>query len=97
MNYLILIIVRVAGIILGSYFARQKGGLISEQNKKKMANKVKILEFLQNNEKNTNNDAEKMLSVSNSTTERYLDELEKDGKLTQHGKIGQSVFYTLKK
>ena len=47
---------------------------------------------------------EKIAGVSNATAERYLDELEKEGsstglgvkKLTQHGTIGQKVFYTLK-
>jgi Fic family protein len=34
--------------------------------------------------------------MSNATAERYLNDLEKEGKITQHGKIGQSVFYTLK-
>jgi len=32
----------------------------------------------------------------NATAEQYLDELEKEGKLTQHGVIGQGVFYTPK-
>ena len=32
----------------------------------------------------------------NATAERYLDELEKEGKLTQHGTIGQNVSYTIK-
>ncbi len=27
---------------------------------------------------------------------RYLDELEDEGKIIQHGKTGQSVFYTFK-
>ena len=43
-----------------------------------------------------NNDVEKLAGVSNATAERYLDELEKEWKLTQHGTIGQNVFYTLK-
>ncbi|MBU1557854.1 DUF977 family protein [Patescibacteria group bacterium] len=56
----------------------------------------KILKFFGSNTKITNNDVEKLCSVSNATAERYLDQLEKDGKLTQHGKIGTDVFYTLK-
>ena len=98
MNILILIIVAVVGVALGAYFTSRKSvdGLISEQSTKKAENKEGILEFLQNNKKVTNNDVEKLVNVSHATAERYLDELEKEGKLTQHGKIGQNVFYTLK-
>jgi Fic family protein len=97
MSYLILIIVAVAGIVLGAYFARRKnGGLIAEQGKKKTENKQKILDFLRENGRIQNNDVEKLAGVSNATAERYLNELEREGKLVQHGKIGQNVFYTLK-
>jgi predicted HTH transcriptional regulator len=97
MNYFIFIIVALAGITLGMYLARRnKGGFISGQMEKKVENKKKILEFVQANGKIQNNDVEKLVSVSNATAERYLDELEKEGKLTQHGVIGQSVFYTVK-
>ncbi len=51
---------------------------------------------MQENGKIQNNDVEKLAKVSNATAERYLNDLEKEGKLTQHGKIGQNVFYTLK-
>jgi len=50
---------------------------------------------LREHKKIQNNDVEKLTGVSNATAERYLSELEKEGKLTQHGTIGQSVFYTL--
>ena len=97
MNYLVLIIVALAGIALGIFIARRnKGGLIPEQEARKAENKKKILEFIQANGKIQNNDVEKLAEVSNATAERYLDELEKEGKLTQHGVIGQGVFYTLK-
>jgi Fic family protein len=98
MSYLTLIIVAIAGIALGVYFARRKtgGGLIAEQGKKKKENKQKILDFLRENRKIQNNDVERLAGVSNATAERYLDELEREGKLTQYGNIGQNVFYTLK-
>lgn len=105
MNYFILIIVVIAGIALGMYLARQgRSDSISEpfncvqdkQSEQKTQNKQKILEFVQEHGKIQNNDVEKLTGVSNATAERYLDELEKEGKLTQHGVIGQSVFYTLK-
>ena len=97
MNYAILIIIALVGIALGMYLARRgKGDLISEQSEKKAENKQKILAFVQAHEKIQNNDVEKLAGVSNATAERYLDELEKEGKLTQHGIVGQSVFYTVK-
>ena len=97
MNYPILIIVAIVGIALGMYLARRKGsGLIVEQIAKKNENKQKILAFVQTHGKIQNNDVEKLAGVSNATAERYLDELEKEGKLTQHGEIGQGVFYTLR-
>lgn len=69
--------------------------MIAEQSKKKQENKEKILEFLRLNAKIQNNDVEKLVVVSNATAERYLNELEKEGKIIQHGEIGQNVFYTL--
>jgi len=97
MNYSILIIVALAGIALGMYIARRNGnGLIAEQSVKKTENKQKILAFVQEHEQIKNDDVEKLAGVSNATAERYLSELEKEGRLTQHGKIGQGVFYTPK-
>jgi|SRR3989344_3617234 len=98
MNYLVLIVVAIVGIALGMYIARRnaKSGFIEKQMEQKTENKQKILEFIQTNGKIQNNDVEKLVAVSNATAERYLDELEKEGKLTQHGIIGQGVFYTPK-
>ena len=99
MNYIILIIVALIGIALGMYIARRnKGeeGLIEKQVQAKTENKKKILKFVQEHGKIQNNDVEKLVGVSNATAERYLDELEKEGKVTQHGIIGQGVFYTPK-
>jgi len=97
MNYFVLIIVAIAGIAIGTYLARRNGnGLIAEQAAKKTENKQKIIAFAQEHEQIKNDDVEKLTEVSNATAERYLSELEKEGKLTQHGTTGQSVFYTLK-
>lgn len=98
MNYTLLITVALIGIALGMYIARRKAntGFIAKQMEQKTENKQKILEFIQANGKIQNNDVEKLVGVSNATAERYLNELEKEGKLTQHGTIGQSVFYTQK-
>ena len=98
MNYFLLAIVALAGVSLGMYIARRKAniGFIAKQMEQKAENKQKILAFVQEHEKIQNNDVERLAGVSNATAERYLDELEKEGKLTQHGTIGQGVFYTPK-
>jgi len=96
MNYLTLIIVAVAGIAFGAYFARRNRVAIPEQSRKKQENKDEVLAFARKNGKVKNGDVEKMLGVSDATAERYLDELEKGGKIEQHGIIGQNVFYTPK-
>jgi len=96
MNYITIIIIAIVGIVIGYLLARrQKEGLIFGQAKRKQENKQKILDFLQENGKIQNNDVEKLAVVSNATAERYLDELEKEGKIVQHGIIGQNVYYTL--
>jgi len=97
MNYLTLIIIGIVGVLLGYHFApRRKCDVVPKQSRNKRERKEKILEFLRRNGKIQNNDVEKIAGVSNATAERYLDELEKAGVLIQHGKIGPSVFYTLK-
>jgi len=98
MNYIVLITVALIGIALGMYLARRNAnaGFIAKQMEQKIENKQKILAFVQANGKIQNNDVEKLVGVSNATAERYLDELEKEGKLTQHGIIGPDVFYSLK-
>lgn len=55
-----------------------------------------ILDFLKTNQKITNNDVEKLLKVSDSTATRYLDNLEKAGKIVQVGPEGRAVYYRLK-
>ena len=98
MNYTTLTVVAVVCIALGVYIARRNAnaGFIAKQMEQKVENKQKILMFVQEHGKIQNNDVEKLADVSNATAERYLDEIEKEGKLTQHGDIGQDVFYTLK-
>ena len=103
---IITLIIFLAGVILGGVLAwiitkkscsqickPQSKDLLSAQMQKKTANKQKILNLLQTKTKITNNDIEKSLKVSHATAERYLNELEKEGKVKQIGKIGRSVYY----
>ena len=102
MSNITLIIIAIVGIVLGYYLAKRKqcavgGG--TKQSKEKQENKQKILLALRDSNgdgKITNNDVEKLTGVTHSSAERYLDELEKEGKIIQNGNTGVNVFYTLK-
>ena len=41
----------------------------------------------------TNDEAEKLLHISDATATRYLEQLEKEGKIKQAGKTGSNVSY----
>lgn len=75
--------------------SKQKAGLslIDKQADEKAANKEIVMELFERQEKVTNDDVEKLLSVSNATAERYLNELEKEGRIRQVGTTGQNVHY----
>ncbi|MBU0999386.1 winged helix-turn-helix transcriptional regulator [Patescibacteria group bacterium] len=100
MNTFTFILITIAGIFLGFYFGRRKNNVAEGQIQAKEQNKEKILEFFHNSSLNseqiTNNDVEKLLGVSDATATRYLDELEKEGKIRQIGTTGQGVYYVLK-
>ena len=55
----------------------------------------KIVEMLISKEKVSNRDVCKALRVSDSTAVRYLNELEKQGRVKQVGKTGRDSFYQL--
>ena len=62
-----------------------------QERKKKIKNQ--IFEMFEENEKITNSDIVKKLDISKTSTVRYLDELEKEGKVQQVGKAGRNVYY----
>jgi len=104
MKYLLVLVV---GIILGLVTAYRKisssdsdkneGSLInkffSRQQEEKGRGLEKISDLLGEKSQITNNDVQKLLGVSDATATRYLDELEKEGKLRQVGKTGKHVYY----
>jgi len=55
--------------------------------------KDKIMELFNNEAEISNNDVEKLLGVSDSTATRYLDDLEKEGRIRQIGTTGRGVTY----
>tara|TARA_B100001971_G_C18258868_1_gene584756 strand:- start:2821 stop:3117 length:297 start_codon:yes stop_codon:yes gene_type:complete len=91
----------VIGIIIGLLLSRgfkspQIAKIVEERSSRKEENKKKIVEYLKKNQKITNNEVEKLVSVSDSTATDYLQELEEEGKIEQQGKEGRSVYYQLK-
>ena len=89
MNWLLILTI---GIIIGLVFSRRRSkSFNAEQSENKENNKKKILGSL--NSKFTNTDVENLLKVSDATATRYLDELEKEGKIKQVGKTGKYVYY----
>lgn len=100
MNQLFIFII---GLVLGGavvwFFVKSKtttGKLQKfnvEREKEREANKQKIIDFLGEKGKATNNDIQTLISVSDATATRYLDELEKEGKVKQVGDAGHYVYY----
>jgi predicted HTH transcriptional regulator len=88
----------VGGIAVWAMIKKQKtlGGeseLIEKQAEEKKRNKEAILLLLETQSSLTNNHVEQLLGISDATAERYMQELEHEGKVRQVGKTGQSVYY----
>ena len=101
-QFIIFLIIGVAGIIVGYYLAvrrkvRKVNAHVARQQEAKEKNKRKILEYARGKEKITNDEIEKRLGVSDATTTRYFEELEKEGHLIQVGRTGRHTFYTAHK
>ena len=100
--YLILIFILIIIVFFLVFFREKIKKVVywgSRQKEKVEENKKKILEMLTlrgagaEKAKITNNDVEKLLGVSDATATRYLDALEKEGKIRQVGKRGRFVYY----
>src|SRR5688572_12863900 len=75
--------------------ALREPSLIAKQKAKKEANKKKVLELFAGmpEGKLTNFDIEILLDVSDATAARYLEELEKEGKVRKVGGLGRQMYY----
>jgi len=67
-----------------------------ETASQKEERKQKTLALFRERNKLSNSEIREALGVSSRTAVRYLDELEKEGKVEQVGKIGHTVTYRLK-
>ncbi len=68
----------------------------SGRDNKRQANLNKILALFNTDSELTNTEIRNELKVSSRTVVRYMDELEKEGKVVQIGKIGYPVTYKSK-
>ncbi len=75
---------------------RVEPDLIAKQAKEKEENKQKILGLFEKQHEVSNNDVEKLLSVSDRSATRYMEELQREGKVEQIGSTGRSVVYKQK-
>ena len=73
--------------------AKDSEPLIEKQAREKEENKKKILGILETQSPLTNNHIEQLLGISDATATRYLEELEKEGRVRQVGKTGRYVYY----
>ena len=81
------------GLKSGGREAWPASTLIGRQAEEKKRNKEALLGILETQTPLTNNHVEQLLGVSDATATRYLEELEKEGKVRQVGTTGQAVYY----
>lgn len=72
---------------------QSKESLIARQAREKAADKEAMVGLLETQGPMMNNHFEQMLGIPESTVTRYLDELEKEGKVRQVGTTGRQVRY----
>lgn len=70
-----------------------KAGLIARQQGEKAAHKQAILAAFASKQTLTNDELQALLGVSSATVVRYMDELEKEGKVKQVGETGVNAHY----
>jgi len=81
-------------LLVGIFKTKKKiPSLIKKQMADKELNKKKILDGIEMQKSITNDVVQNLLGVSDATATRYLEELEKDGKIRQVGERGPGVFY----
>ena len=100
---LLLVAIVIVGIIVALALSRRTregtAGICRtalDQTVRKSANKQKALEFIKLSGEAGNEQIRAHLGVSARTTVRYMDELEREEKVEQVGKIGHLVIYRLK-
>ena len=102
-EYILIFLVGLVGVYVGRTFAIRRGmgkrkdaynRATTAVEKRKRKAKDKILTLFAKQEHITNNDVEKLLDVSDATATNYLQELEEEKRIVQHGAEGRGVYYT---
>lgn len=83
----------IIGAVIGYALGFTKGVKFCAEAEVNRERNEKIMELLNGKGTITNDDIQKLLSVSDATATRYLDILEKSGKVKQVGKTGKHVYY----
>lgn len=95
---IISLILALGVVLLLSRPAREKMKVLfmTKLKSEKEKRKKEILEILKEKKKVSNKELRKKLGVSKRSVVRYMDELEKQGKVAQVGKTGRNAYYSLK-
>jgi len=86
----------IAGGVVAWVWMHKRNGMErfnAERKKEREENKQKILKLLEEKGKIANDDVQDLLSVSDATATRYLQELETAGKIKQVGQEGRYTYY----
>ncbi len=73
--------------------SEDKENFKEKQKREKEQGKQKVLQSIEMQKSITNDAVQNLLGVSDATATRYLDELEKEGKIKQVGAMGGYVYY----
>jgi Fic family protein len=104
-KFLMYLLVGIAGVLVGSWLGRKRvkskmaSSAVECVNKQASAEKEQhkedIISFVRQQGKITNADVEKLCGVSDATATRYLQALEDEGVLSQHGGASKDTYYTM--
>lgn len=94
-------IIFLGGVLVGGfmYYLKHTGRINltatnQQRAREREAAKELILKLFRSKEQIYNRDIRHFLGVSDRSAHRYLEELVRDGRLTQHKERGRGVFYT---
>ncbi|MDZ4221800.1 MAG: winged helix-turn-helix transcriptional regulator [Patescibacteria group bacterium] len=98
MNMLFILLLGIAiGLLIARGFTSPKiQKVVEERKSEKDTKKERIMQYLKEHGEITNDQAEELVGVSDTTIYRYLEELEQEGKIRQIGAVGRGVKYRLK-
>ena len=101
-QFIIFLIIGVAGIVVGYYFAVRRKIKVSGSAGKRRQEKEENLAILREklssgkDQRITNDEVQELLGVADATATRYLEALEQEGIIEQIGKEGRNVYYKAK-